>query len=190
MEIKKQHIRKRYIDLRKTLNQKDIDNLSESISLNLRLNFNIKKSNIHIFLPINDKKEINTWCFLEYFYKNYNNVITSIYNYKKDEIINVKINSSSSYKIGDFGIPEPKEKIEFDCSKLDYIIIPLLCYDIQGNRIGYGKGVYDRILSTLPNKCIKIGISLFNPENSSIPNESHDIKLDFCQTPNRLYSFL
>ena len=189
MEIKKQHIRKRYIDLRKTLNQKDIDNLSESISLNLRLNFNIKKSNIHIFLPINDKKEINTWCFLENFYKNSNNVITSIYNYKKDEIINVKINSSSSYKIGDFGIPEPKERIVFDCSKLDYIIIPLLCYDIQGNRIGYGKGIYDRILKNLTKRCIKIGLSFFEVSKENIQVDIYDQKLDYCQTPNNLYRF-
>ncbi len=189
MEIKKQDIRKKYTDLRNKLNQKDIDILSKNISSKLNLNFNIKNSNIHIFLPITDKKEINTWHFLHNFYKNSNTVITSIYNYKEDEIINVKINPSSSYEIGGFGIPEPKERIVFDCSKLDYIIIPLLCYDIKGNRIGYGKGIYDRILSTLPSKCMKIGISLFHPEKISIPNESHDISLDFCQTPDRLYCF-
>ena len=72
--------------------------------------------------------------------------------------------------------------------EIDVMFIPLLAFDINGNRIGYGKGFYDKFLSNQNNQIVKIGLSFFNPENK-IQKDAHDKTLDFCVTPNKTFSF-
>lgn len=69
-----------------------------------------------------------------------------------------------------------------------HIIVPLLTYDKEGTRIGFGAGYYDKFLKFFPNP-IKIGVSFFPPSQTPIPKEPHDIKLDYCVTPNKVYNF-
>ena len=81
-------------------------------------------------------------------------------------------------------IYEPKPQLceEINLNKLDCILVPGLGFDPAGNRLGYGKGYYDRFLQTLASKelhpmCIGIGFKeqlLAEP----LPAESHDFRLD------------
>ena len=68
------------------------------------------------------------------------------------------------------------------------IFVPLLAYDRIGNRVGYGKGYYDRFLAKCEAKTIFIGLSFFTPEAVITPEET-DIPLNFCVTPNNIYTF-
>jgi len=61
------------------------------------------------------------------------------------------------------------------------IITPLLGFDRRGNRIGYGAGFYDKMLSAMP-LAVKIGVAYSTQEESVVPRENHDIKLDAVVT--------
>jgi 5-formyltetrahydrofolate cyclo-ligase len=61
-------------------------------------------------------------------------------------------------------------------------------YGINGHRVGYGKGFYDRYLALCRPDVIKIGLNFFEPI-PSIPAEKTDIPLDYLITPNRVYEF-
>ena len=191
MEIRdKKYIRLKYNDLRTELSNKEINKLSLQIASNLISNFKLSAKSIHIFLPIKNKKEVNTWHIMDLLFKKNNTVCTSVYESNEELISHVKINKETKYIDGDYDIPLPELKIPIDIKNIDCIIIPLLAYDIKGNRIGYGKGIYDKILNQLSERSIKIGLSFFEPENVMLPIEEHDIPLNFCQTPNQLYSFI
>jgi 5-formyltetrahydrofolate cyclo-ligase len=73
--------------------------------------------------------------------------------------------------------------------KIEIILIPLLVFDKFGNRVGYGKGIYDTILNQLNKNCLKIGLSVFEVSKENIQVDFHDQSLDYCQTPNKLYKF-
>lgn len=88
-----------------------------------------------------------------------------------------------------FGIPEPVEGMETVPDELDMIIIPLLAYDVKGHRVGYGKGFYDRFLRQCRDDIIKIGFSFFDPEPFIPEVGKHDVRLDYCICPERIYSF-
>ncbi|MBL6785744.1 MAG: 5-formyltetrahydrofolate cyclo-ligase [Rickettsiales bacterium] len=80
-----------------------------------------------------------------------------------------------------FKILEPNIK-ESRILKPDIIITPLLSYDKNNIRLGYGGGFYDRYLKQNP-KIIKIGIaSVIQKHDSDLPAEPHDIKLDHVIT--------
>ena len=68
------------------------------------------------------------------------------------------------------------------------VFIPLLQADVRGNRLGYGKGFYDRYLALCRPDVIKIGLNFFEPI-PIISTEETDIPLDYLIIPNRIYEF-
>lgn len=77
---------------------------------------------------------------------------------------------------GAYGIyePETKRKAEFD--EPDFIVVPGICFDTSGSRIGFGKGYYDRFLSEAEG--FKAGICYSFQIIEKIPREEHDISMD------------
>ncbi|MEZ0130689.1 5-formyltetrahydrofolate cyclo-ligase, partial [Flavobacterium sp. LBUM151] len=58
-----------------------------------------------------------------------------------------------------------------------------------GNRIGYGKGFYDKFLAECKPETIKIGLSFFEAVNQIDDVFESDVKLDYCVTPLKIYTF-
>lgn len=96
---------------------------------------------------------------------------------------------STEFANSEWGIPEPLDGSVLEPTELDIVLIPLLAFDLNGNRVGYGKGFYDRYLLNCRPDCLKIGISLFDPVERIEDIESHDIPLDMAICPAKLYDF-
>ncbi len=79
------------------------------------------------------------------------------------------------------------ENRDVGSSSLDVIIVPLLAFDISRNRLGYGKGNYDKYLSTLSNNVPKVGIAFSSQIIDSIPVEAHDVQLDIIITESNQF---
>lgn len=94
-----------------------------------------------------------------------------------------------TFKLNQFGIPEPEVGELVDPLSIDMAIIPLLACDLKGNRVGYGKGYYDRFLSKCRTDILKIGLSFFSPIDEVLDVGIFDKKLDFCITPSQVYAF-
>ncbi len=89
-----------------------------------------------------------------------------------------------------FGIREPATQIPLPPS---IVLVPLVAFDRRGGRLGYGKGYYDTTLADLMGQdahCLRIGIAYDFQEVDRIPNEAHDMPLDYVVTPTRLIQIL
>ena len=88
---------------------------------------------------------------------------------------------SDPLKTNKYGIPEPEVQ-----SKLypDVLLIPLVAFDKKLNRLGYGGGYYDRLITKLSKKkrIIKIGLAFSFQEVDKVPVNIYDQKLDFIVT--------
>jgi 5-formyltetrahydrofolate cyclo-ligase len=93
------------------------------------------------------------------------------------------------FDMNQYGIPEPVGGKEIMPEELDLVFVPLLGFDLQGNRVGYGKGYYDRFLSKCKEDVIKVGLSFLSPIDCIEDVDFFDKKLDFCITPERVYAF-
>ena len=80
---------------------------------------------------------------------------------------------------GSFEIMEPKDSCE-RAKKIDCVLIPTVGVSKLGIRLGYGKGYYDRFLSS--TDAVKISLTYSKQIVKSIPNDSHDIKIDWIVT--------
>ncbi len=86
----------------------------------------------------------------------------------------------TTLRLGAFHIEEPQGDETTDIHDIELIIVPGVAYDRQGNRVGRGKGYYDRLLST--SKATKIGMAYDFQVVDEIDAEPHDVKVDFIIT--------
>ena len=103
-------------------------------------------------------------------------------------IIPVEIESLDDLVKCKFGYLEPKkEKINtpYDVNKIDLIVVPGVVFDKKRNRIGFGKGYYDRLLSNRKAKAFAIAFEF--QVYDEIPAEEHDIKMDMIITEENIY---
>jgi 5-formyltetrahydrofolate cyclo-ligase len=85
-------------------------------------------------------------------------------------------------KRGIFGIWEPAGEACLDYRSIDMIIVPGVAFDRKCNRLGRGKGYYDRLLPSFPNSTLKIGICFDFQLVDSIPTDPFDIPMDMVIT--------
>ncbi|GGZ84659.1 5-formyltetrahydrofolate cyclo-ligase [Algibacter mikhailovii] len=185
----KRELRKTYKAKRKALSENDIENLSLAIS-NQLLKLPIwTYSFYHIFLAIVELKEVNTDFILNILAGKDKNILISKSDFASGDMTHFLLTDNMSFKKNSYNIPEPVDGIEISTDKIDVIFIPLLAFDKKGNRIGYGKGFYDRFLANCKPNTLKIGLSFFEAENEIIDVFEHDIKLDYCVTPKQIFQF-
>jgi 5-formyltetrahydrofolate cyclo-ligase len=94
-----------------------------------------------------------------------------------------------------FGIPEPKLDVLRVCplENIDVLFMPLVAFDLTGNRLGMGGGFYDRTLVGVVdknNQAIVVGLAHELQLTSTLPSETWDIGLPYVLTSNKLYCFL
>jgi 5-formyltetrahydrofolate cyclo-ligase len=142
-----------------------------------------------MYLPILRNKEPNTFGLLNHFSsKNYVVILTRSHfdTLKLDHLIYDPLMEIGENK---FGIPEPLSGEFADLNTIEAVLIPLSTADKQGNRLGYGKGFYDRFLAELKPSTLKIGCSIMPLFDEFAFIEPHDVKLDYCITPYQIINF-
>lgn len=96
---------------------------------------------------------------------------------------------STEWVTSPFGIQEPANGQWVAPDKLQLVLVPLLCFDEKGYRVGYGKGFYDRFLKRCHPQVISMGFSWFEPVAAIADIDANDVPLKYCITPHRLYAF-
>ncbi|GGZ55033.1 5-formyltetrahydrofolate cyclo-ligase [Mesonia mobilis] len=143
----------------------------------------------HLFLSIERLKEINTEYLLHILNGKDKNIVVSKSEFEALTMKHFLLTDATPLKLNKWGIPEPVNGIEIPATQLDVVFIPLLAFDEKGNRIGYGKGFYDRFLNECKEDVIKVGLSFFEATTTIEDTNANDIPLDFCVTPEKIYRF-
>ncbi|MCW3162113.1 5-formyltetrahydrofolate cyclo-ligase [Chryseobacterium oryctis] len=184
----KAELRKKYILKRKALSTDEAFLLSEKIFENFINYFKLEEGmKIHIFLPILERKEINTQIFIKYFLEH--QVRVFVPKVIDGRMINIEISENTQFETSKWGIPEPVSNEDSNEAFFDYVITPLLYCDEEGNRIGYGKGFYDVFFQNISLESKKIGVNYFNPSEVIDDVWENDSPLDYLVTPADVLSF-
>ena len=89
--------------------------------------------------------------------------------------------ASEDMQISSYGIKEPVGEVFTDYDFIDFIVVPGVAFDQKGNRLGRGKGYYDRLLPQIPS-AYKAGICFPFQLVEEVPTEPHDIRMDIIIT--------
>ncbi|NLC34269.1 MAG: 5-formyltetrahydrofolate cyclo-ligase [Erysipelothrix sp.] len=125
---------------------------------------------------INKNDEVMTLEFLPYFLEHFDVIAATVVDEEDGTMEFRQFTNVKQLKEGYVGILEPLEGDVISKEDLDVILVPMLGYDKYCNRIGYGKGYYDRYLEDY--KGLKIGLGFVEQNLSKIPTEDHDVRLD------------
>ena len=142
----------------------------------------------HVFLPRENGNEVNTWILIEALLARNKHVFTS---FLVDlELQHTSISRETTYETGKWNIPQPVDAIETNIQGIiDVCIVPLLCVDRYGNRVGYGKGYYDDLFLSIPD-AKKVGVSFFEPILEEIGDlRAGDVPLDYLVSPRGIIEF-
>jgi 5-formyltetrahydrofolate cyclo-ligase len=185
----KKELRAKYKALRNQLSENDLEELSLAIA-NKVLTLPIwEKTYFHIFLPITEHKEVNTEFILHLLSGKDKEIIISKSDFETREMTHFLLTDNTKIKKNEYNIPEPIDGLEVPANKIDVVFVPLLAFDKNGHRAGYGKGFYDKFLMECKPETIKIGLSFFEAEENIEDVFVNDVKLDHCVTPNAVYRF-
>ncbi len=146
---------------------------------------------IHTFLPITEKKEVNTWPVIEWLRQQYPSIqwVLSRALLSTGEMEHFHWEAHSILVKSRYGIPEPVGGKPVPPETIDLVFVPLLAFDRRGQRVGYGKGMYDRFLKQCRADARTIGLSLFGPLDEIIETDSYDVPLHTVVTPAAIYHF-
>lgn len=186
--MNKIELRKAYKAKRQVLSSQDIEDKSLQIANQVLILDIWSRHYFHLFLSLTKQKEINTDYLLHLLQGKDKNVVVSKSDFATQTLTHFLLTDSTRISLNSYGIPEPIEGLEVPVEKLDVVFVPLLAYDILGNRVGYGKGFYDRFLTQCRPEAVKIGLSFFDPVKH-IDTNKNDVKLDMVVTPNRIFNF-
>ena len=173
----KSKLRKKILKVREKINKKNIQiNFNEIIKILKKEKIN--KKIIGGYYPVNF--EIDDLLLLKKFEKSKFNISLPVI--KKNFQMNFyKWSFSEILKVNKYGIPEPETK---NIVYPDILLVPLVAFDKNLNRLGYGGGYYDRLIKKLSKKknIIKIGLAFSIQKIDKVPINVYDQKLDYIVT--------
>ena len=175
--MKKSQIRKFILKIRKKNRHKDIS-IIHKIIFKILKNKNIKGKIIGGYYPYNNELDCSE-ILRKFENKKYLITLPKIRNNFKMDFFEWTLKEPLT--INKYGIPEPSS----NTSKYpDIILVPLLAFDKNLNRIGYGGGFYDRYIKKIKRKKkpILIGLAYSYQRVKKIPTNRHDMKMDFIVT--------
>jgi 5-formyltetrahydrofolate cyclo-ligase len=188
----KHELRKIFLTKRKALSEGDVIQRNQSLYHSFFQTFDLSFVKvIHTFLPLEKNNEPDTWQIIDRIRREFPHVRISIpkVNQQTNQLENIYFEGLHQIEINAWGIPEPMQGVPTPSEKIDMVLVPLLVFDKKGNRVGYGKGFYDRFLKECRSDCKKTGLSFFEPVDEISDVEAYDVKLNACITPSQVYYF-
>ncbi|WP_326911405.1 5-formyltetrahydrofolate cyclo-ligase [Sedimentibacter sp. MB31-C6] len=188
--MNKRELRKKILNIRNNMNKEDVVEKSKIIMQKIINTEAYKKSNT-IFIYMDFKNEVITSFLINQMISENKSVMIPYTDVENINIIPVEIhNLEQDLKRCSFGYLEPKKELitPVDLKIIDLIIVPGVVFDRKLNRIGFGKGYYDRILSKKRSDTKAIAIAYEFQVLNEIPHEEHDIKMDMIVTEEKIYN--
>lgn len=188
----KSELRKIYLESRRSLSPEEMVKKSERITD--RFFESVDLSNVkalNCFIPIAKFNEIDTSLIYKKIWKDFPAIKMSAprVNFSTGEMANITFGPETELVENIWGIREPADAETVNAAEIDMVLVPLLCFDSRGYRVGYGKGFYDKFLSKCRSDCVKIGLSYFEPLAEISDANEYDIRLDSYTTPDHIYRY-
>ena len=176
----KDQLRKKVSSIKKEYTESQLYNLSLEVLSVLEITGVFQEAKT-IFIYNNLVDEVQTLDFIHKWSETKDFYLPVI---EGDDIVFRQYKPSVKFNQSSLGIMEPIGEDFTNYNKVDLIIIPGVAFDRKKNRMGRGKGYYDRFLSKL--KAPKMGICFEFQLFDNIPSDNNDIKMDYIVSENEL----
>lgn len=186
LDEKKWELRSKVLSQRMNISEADWKEKSEKIREHfMKSDFYHNARFIHCFVSMNQRREVDTKNLISRMLEEGKKVAVPVTNFLDTSLSHTEIGTVEGMKPNKWGVPEPEMKNEINIDQLDVVVVPMAAADKKGNRLGYGKGFYDRFLSK--TKALKVGFIFYDFIYDEMPAESFDIKMDVLISERGLF---
>ena len=191
--IDKISIRKHILSYRDAI-PKEIKKIKDEKIKDTLVELQIFKNAKRILFYASFRNEVDTFDLIKYSLSKSKDIYLPKVDVKNNELLLYQIKDTSELSKGYLGILEPdvSEERRIELERLDLVIVPGVAFDYECNRLGYGKGFYDKLLAKIKSPAIemhiykKIGLAYEEQIIKAIPSLSHDIKMDMIITDEKI----
>ena len=171
----KQQLRAHIRLLKKQHDTQSLQLLSEAVMAKIERNKSFEHAHVVlIYASLND--EVSTFRFIEKWHKEKTFLLPKV---NGDMLTLHPYAGNDSLHRGSYGIAEPITEEFHDFEMIDLAIVPGMAFDPDGNRLGRGRGYYDRLFAGIGKNVYKIGVAFPFQIVERIPADPTDIKMDF-----------
>lgn len=182
---RKEALRNELLERRKSISGEHYKDASQRIRSGLMRQPEYREANsIHCYVSLNDRGEIDTHPLIREMLQSEKRVVVPVTDFDNDSLRHVVLRDYNDLSPNKWGVPEPGGGKEIDPVELDLVVVPMVGGDQQCNRLGYGKGFYDRFLAQ--TDCPTIGLCFDECIVGEIPVEPFDVRLDKIITQERV----
>lgn len=179
----KNEIRNKMKEMRKAMHKNDVFEKSQNAqNLFLKSKLYNEAEAIMLYMPLGN--EMSTVEMIKKAHSDGKTVLVPVMDGKTFEITAHRIYKDSEFEKGVFSLTEPIEKSPFDISKINLVIVPGVAFSKTGERIGFGKGCYDKFLKD--STAIKVGFCYDYQLTDEIITDDFDIKMDYLVTEKEI----
>lgn len=139
---------------------------------------------VHCYVSMNSRGEVDTHGLIKRIFSMGKEVVVPVTNFDDGTLSHIRLNSFAELETNKWGVLEPEGGEGVPVEELDLVIVPMVGGDEQCNRIGYGKGFYDRFLQYAA--CPTVGLIFEQNVLPKLPVEKFDIPLDKIITEQRV----
>jgi len=189
--MNKAAVRKYYKEKRLALSEKEKLKLDDLLLIQFQqLGFS-DIENILTYWPMQQLNEPNVQSINRYLFHSlpYTQFYYPVINSQTNLLDIWLVNDDTTYTANKFGVFEPTNGILANATDVQLVLIPNIICDIYGNRIGYGKGYYDKFLATANNDILKIAINYFEPCEAISDVGPYDVPVDYYVSTTNVYTF-
>ena len=187
--MNKKYLRNHFKKKRQEFSAKELESISKQVRLQLTNHFEFKNKLVNLFLPIDRFNEIDLSLLIDDIQELGGKVCLNKSDFKSNSITPHLYSELSHIQTNVYGIPEPIECSEIPLNHIDFVIVPLLTFDQNGHRVGYGKGFYDGFLASFDSNTLFIGVCHFDEPSNIADLSKHDVPLHYIITPKKIYKF-
>lgn len=185
----KSRLRKAYLRKQGALSREERTAKSERIAFNFFSGFDLSRIQyLHCFISIERFNEVNTRPIIELLWSDFPNIQTVVprVDFESNEMESLTFRRDTQLVRNEWSIDEPSHNELVADEEIDMVLVPGLCFDRNGHRVGYGKGYYDRFLTKVRPDCLKIGLSFFAPVDKIDDIHAGDVSVNFVVTADEV----
>ena len=185
--MNKSDLRRLYLSKQKAITRDERSELSRLIADRFFSTVDLETVRyLHCFLPIEKFNEIDTRVIFTSLWRDHPQIRTVVprVDFETNEIISLKFGTDTALVRNVWDIEEPTHDEVIDPRMIDLVLVPGLCFDRHGHRVGYGKGFYDRFLKSCRPDCLKVGLGYFERVNKIDDIYEGDVTLNAVVTPD------
>ncbi|MBI2660191.1 5-formyltetrahydrofolate cyclo-ligase [Candidatus Woesearchaeota archaeon] len=173
----KNNLKESILKIRNSSPKDELLEKNKKIKNNL-FRFELYKKSKTIMFFVSFNSEVSTHEIIKEAFKSKTVVVPKVANHEIEPSVIIDFDNLIA---GKFGILEPIELMRIAYKNIDLVLVPGIVFDREGHRIGYGFGYYDKFLAKVP-KAVKIGLAFDFQVVENIPEETHDVPVDFIVT--------